>query len=190
MVGEKLREVKKDKHLLRYIVLDIVILCGLLAEFIFFEYGIMKILRYLILAGALFAIAWKDKKEQIILNRHLLILLGVRCVLLILEWLIYPEYGLSIVFSSLMGFLIGTIVFGACYLLSRGGMGAGDVKLMAVLGFFLGGSVIISVMVLAVFCSAIYSIVNLIRKKTSLKAEIPFAPFVMIGTVLAMALGV
>lgn len=89
-----------------------------------------------------------------------------------------------------MGFLIGTIVFGACYLLSRGGMGAGDVKLMAVLGFFLGGSVIISVMVLAVFCSAIYSIVNLIRKKTSLKAEIPFAPFVMIGTVLAMALGV
>lgn len=187
---ENLKKLKDDKSLLRYIIVDAVVFSGLLAEFIFFEYGILKMLRYLILVVALFVIAWKDKKEQIILNKHLMILLGIRCFLLIMEWLMYPAYGLGIIFSAVMGFLIGAIVFGICYLLSRGGMGAGDVKLMAVLGFYLGGSVIMSVMVLAVFCSAIYSIINLIRKKTSLKAEIPFAPFVMIGTILAMALGV
>lgn len=187
---EKLKHIREDKLLLRYIIFGIVIFGGLLTEFIFLEYGIIKILRYLILVEALVMIAWKDKREKIILNKHLMVLLGIRCILLILEWLLYPDYGLGILFSSILGFLIGLAVFGICYIVSRGGMGAGDVKLMAVLGFYLGGSVVISVMVLSVFCSAIYSIVNLVRKRTSLKAEIPFAPFVMIGTVLAMALGV
>lgn len=186
---EKLKNIKKDKFLLRYTIFNLMIFWGLLAEFLFWEYGIMKIIRYLVLVEALFVIAWKDKKEKIILNKDLAILLGVRCLLFVFEWLLYPNYGLGIVFSSLLGFLIGAAVFGICYIVSRGGLGAGDVKLMAVLGFYLGGSMLISTMVLAVFCSALYSIVNLIRKKTSLKAEIPFAPFVMMGTVLAMALG-
>lgn len=190
MVIEKLKNIKEDKSLLRYIIFGIVIFIGLLVEFYFFEYGTMKIVRYLILVEALVLIAWKDNKEQIILNKHLIILFGIRCFLLILEWLVYPDYGLAIFFSSVLGFLIGAAVFGICYIVSRGGLGAGDVKLIAVIGFYLGGSVIISIMILSVFCTAIYSTVNLIRKKTSLKAEIPFAPFVMIGTVLAMALGV
>lgn len=188
-IKEKAKNALQEKAVRRYAIVNIIVLIALLCEFIAFEYGILKILRYLVLVQGLFVIAWKDHKEQIILNNHLMILMGIRTFLLICEWLVYPTYGLSILLSSLMGALIGILVFGICYLVSRGGMGAGDVKLMAVLGFYVGRSVIMSVMILAVLSSAIYSIVNLIRKKTSLKAEIPFAPFIMIGTILAMALG-
>lgn len=187
---EKYKQIIKDKKLVGYIVVNVMSMVALLSEFIFFQYGILKIVRYLILAEALFIIAWKDKKEHIILNKHLVILLFIRIFLILCEWLTYPEYGMSILISAAMGMLMSALVFGLCYLLSRGGMGAGDVKLMIVLGLYVGGSVIMQIMILSVIASAIYSIVNLIRKKTSLKAEIPFAPFVLIGTILAMALGV
>ncbi len=189
VIKEKIKNLFEQKGMLKYVISNVIVMGVLLFEFISFGYGALKIIRYLILIQGLFVIAWKDHKEQIILNKHLLILAGIRTFLLICEWLVYPTYGLSILFSSIMGALIGTLVFGICYLVSKGGMGAGDVKLITVLGFYVGRSVIMSVMVLAVLCSAVYSVVNLIRKKTSLKAEIPFAPFIMIGTVLAMALG-
>ena len=42
---------------------------------------------------------------------------------------------------------------------------------------------------LSVMVSAIYSVVMLLLKKIKLKEEIPFAPFIFVGTALTMALG-
>ena len=47
-----------------------------------------------------------------------------------------------------------------------------------------------AVIVTTVFSSAVYSIEQLVRKKAKLKDEIAFAPFVWIGLILAMALGI
>lgn len=189
-MADKLKQYIGSKAVRRYMLLDLIAAIGLLCEFIAFEYGVLKILRYLVLIQALFVIAWKDRKEHVISNKYLAVLFGIRTILLICEWIVYPTYGLSIFFSALLGLVIGAGVFGLCYLISRGGMGAGDVKLMGVLGYYLGGSAIMPVMILTVLASGLYSIVNLILKKTSLKTEIPFGPFVLIGTLLGMALGV
>lgn len=187
---EHIKKVLGDKHKRNYLFLNILVVVILIIEFVMFKYGPLKIVKYIVLVEALFLIAWKDSKEKIIRNKHLLWMTGFRAFLLVVEWIIYPSYGFSILMGSLMGALIGFLVFGLCYLVSRGGMGAGDVKLVTVLGFYLGGAVIMPVMILVVLSSAIYSIVNLARKKTNLKAEIPFAPFVLLGTILAMMLGV
>ena len=186
---EKIKAFAGDRPLRRYGVLAVIVLAALLCEFIAFQYGALKIIRYLFLVGALFLIAWKDWKEKVILNRHLKILIASRLFLLVCEWLVYPEYGFTILLSTLMGFVIGGAVFGICYLISRGGMGAGDVKLISVLGLYLGGSVIMPAMILIVGSSAVFNIFNLIRKKTDLKSEVPFGPFVLLGSILAMALG-
>ena len=43
---------------------------------------------------------------------------------------------------------------------------------------------------LTIMISAVYSIVLLLLKKIKLKEEIPFAPFVLIGTILTLAIGI
>lgn len=187
---ELFKEINHSKIMRNFLLLNLFAAAALLTVFVLFEYGPLKILRYIVLIEALFLIAWKDSQEKIIMNKHLLWMTGFRAFLLVVEWIVYPTYGFSIMSGSVMGMLIGFSVFGLCYLVSRGGMGAGDVKLIMVLGFYLGGSAIVSVMILTALSAAIYSAVSLLRKKTDLKAEIPFAPFILIGTVIAMLLGV
>ena len=71
----------------------------------------------------------------------------------------------------------------------KGGLGMGDVKLAAVLGWYLGGALIWFDLVISLSLAAIYSIVQLIRKKLNMKDSIPLAPFFSVGTVLILLLG-
>lgn len=75
------------------------------------------------------------------------------------------------------------------YFISKGGVGMGDVKLLGTVGSYVGISSIMPVAFLTVLVSAFYSIALLLLKKISLKEEIPFAPFVLAGTILTIALG-
>ena len=73
--------------------------------------------------------------------------------------------------------------------ISKGGIGMGDIKLFAVVGSYMGSGSILAVIFLTVMASAAYSAVMLLFKKVKWKEEIPFAPFILVGTVLTMALG-
>ena len=183
------KEQLKQKKFRILLILLILVLVGFIAEFCLFQYGFLKILRYLILLTGLFLIAWIDQKEKRIPNKILMILLILRVFILAAEWLMYPEFGLSMAFSAGLGMLFGGGLFFVAYLVSRGGIGFGDVKLFAVIGVYMGSGSIFSVVFLTVVVSAVYSIVMLILKKIKLKEEIPFAPFVLIGAILSMALG-
>lgn len=189
-MNNDIKSLLSDKLIRKYALIALILLCGLLTEFItLFGYGALKIIRYLVLVAGLFVIAWIDRKEHLIYNKHLLILLLIRLALLVAEWILYPEFGMGMLISAFMGLLLGGGVFWLCYLVSRGGMGAGDVKLMAVVGFYIGNNIILPAMVVIVVTSAIYNGVKLLLKRTSMKEEIPFAPFVLIGTIITMALG-
>lgn len=162
---------------------------GLSAIFSVFSYNILKILRYLILYAALFLTAWIDQGNKRIPNKILKVLLGIRGILIILEWLVFPKLGLAVLISALLGMLFGGGMFLLAHFLTKGGVGMGDVKLLAVIGAYMGSGSIMAVAFLSVAASAFYSIVMLLLKKIKLKEEIPFAPFIFIGTVLTMALG-
>lgn len=163
---------------------------GLGVEFTLFQYGVLKILRYLILICCLSVIGWIDYKSRKIPNRFLLVMLVLRTVLLFAECLLYGELWMSVMISAFMGFVFAGGMFLLCYLISRGGVGAGDVKLFAVLGYYVGAGAVFSVTFLTVLTAAVFSVAALFAKKVSLKKEIPFAPFIFLGTVLTMALGV
>lgn len=162
---------------------------ALTAEWIAFAYDIWKILRYLVLLAALFQIAWIDQKSKRIPNKILKALLVLRGLFLIPEWLAYPKFGLALVMSAGMGALLGGGMFLLAHVISKGGVGMGDVKLMAVIGCYVGSGSILSAAFLSVMSSAAYSITMLMFKKIKLKEEIPFAPFIFVGTMLTMALG-
>lgn len=183
------REQWKDKKFRMFLIAALAVIVGLLLEFYVFSYGIWKVLRYLVLTAALFFIAWIDQKSKRIPNQALKILLTVRGILLVFEWLAYPELGLAVLISVVLGALMGGGLFLLAHFISKGGVGMGDVKLFIVIGLYMGSGSIMAAVFLSVMASALYSIVMLLLKKIKLKEEIPFAPFIFIGTVLTMALG-
>ena len=76
------------------------------------------------------------------------------------------------------------------YLVSRGRwMGFGDVKLAVLLGLILGFPNILVGLFLAFFIGAILGIALMILQKRNLKSQLPFAPFLIFGTFLAMFWG-
>jgi prepilin signal peptidase PulO-like enzyme (type II secretory pathway) len=80
--------------------------------------------------------------------------------------------------------------FLAIFLISRGRwMGFGDVKLAVLMGFLLGLPNVLVALFLAFFFGAIIGIILMVFKNKSLKSEIPFGPFLIIGTFIAMLYG-
>jgi leader peptidase (prepilin peptidase)/N-methyltransferase len=63
-------------------------------------------------------------------------------------------------------------------------MGFGDVKLGFLIGFFLGWPAVVVALFSAFFIGAIIGIVLIMFKKKKLKSEVPFGPFLIIGTFL------
>ncbi len=76
------------------------------------------------------------------------------------------------------------------YLISKGNwMGFGDVKFAFAMGFFLGFPEIAIALFLSFLIGAIVGVLIIALKKKNIKSEIPFAPFLVIGSFLAFFLG-
>lgn len=139
----------------------------------------------LYLMAELFRIAWIDSKQKIIPNKSLSGLLSVRVFLLVIECSLY---GMENVMEYAAGFFIGGGMFLLCYLVTKGGLGAGDVKLFAVLGLYLGSRRIFTAAFLSVFFAAVYTGIKALLRRTNWKKEIPLGPFVFLGTAAAIIL--
>jgi leader peptidase (prepilin peptidase)/N-methyltransferase len=82
------------------------------------------------------------------------------------------------------------VFFGTIVLISRGRwMGLGDVKLAFLMGLFLGWPNILVALLIAVFLGAIIGLGLVIAGQKKLRSEIPFGPFLVTGTFIALFLG-
>lgn len=68
-------------------------------------------------------------------------------------------------------------------------MGMGDIKLLAVVGLFLGWRLTIAGIFLAIIFAAVFSLALILMKKHNRKSRIAFGPFIAMGTILAMTYG-
>jgi len=97
-------------------------------------------------------------------------------------------------FNSLLGvvsgggslFLIATVYQ---WLVKREGMGGGDVKLLAMIGAFLGWKAVILTILLGSFIGSITGIIVMVSKGKDFKYAIPFGPFLSIGAGIALFYG-
>ena len=169
------------------------LVCAVLGGIAFFAYGYggLKMARYFILMFALCWLAAVDAKEQIVPNKAILWLVGIRLLLLVTEVFVYRNSGLikELIMVPIIGMLIGGGVFLVAHLITRNGIGMGDVKLFLTIGFYVGSTVIFPAMVLSLACMAVYGIVMVCRKKLSMKEKVPFVPFVAIGTIITLLMG-
>lgn len=131
-------------------------------------------------------LAWNDWRYRKIPNRILVFLLAARGVWIWKEWVLCPETGKGLLLFGGKGFLLGGGTFLMCRVFSGGGIGAGDVKLAAVLGWWLGSRRFLKAVFLAALPALGYCVVLLFIYKKGRKHQIPLAPFLWFGTVMAM----
>jgi leader peptidase (prepilin peptidase)/N-methyltransferase len=96
--------------------------------------------------------------------------------------------------AALIGALLGAgILYGIAwgyYLWRREeGMGMGDVKMLAMVGAFLGWKAVLVTLILASFSGAIIGVILLSLERGGMKLALPFGTFLAIGTVIAMFAG-
>ncbi len=130
-----------------------------------------------------------DYWERVVPNKILLILI-VFGVLVVgfqgtRDMSIIPD----LLTTMVVGFLFSLISFLSVYLLSKGSLGSGDVKLALLLGIFLTGEYVVRTIFYGCLVSALFSIIQLLRKKLTRKDEIPFVPFLYIGLIITYFMG-
>jgi len=135
-----------------------------------------------------YAAAVCDINNKRIPNKLILIMLGSWFVSVLPGLFLNTDATLPLIKDSLLGFLFGGGIFLSIYLLSKKGLGGGDVKFMAVCGLYLGINRSISTILFGTFLSAIVGLSLILLKKLGRKDPIPLAPFLYIGILIALFL--
>ena len=87
--------------------------------------------------------------------------------------------------DSLLGAVIGFSLLLLIAIVSKGGMGGGDIKLFAVLGLVVGTKTVLLSFFLATFYGAFFGLIGMLFNKVKKRKPIPFGPFIAIGTLTA-----
>ena len=96
--------------------------------------------------------------------------------------------------DSLLGVLVGggslACVAGIYYLLTRNeGMGMGDIKLLAMLGAFMGWKAILPTIFIGSLIGSLVGVPLMLIKRASGKLAIPFGPFLSLGAIIYLLWG-
>ncbi len=91
--------------------------------------------------------------------------------------------------DSILGAVAGTVIILLIILVSRGGMGAGDMKLMALIGFYVGLRGTAVVLLLGFIFGALVGITFMILGRVSRKDALPFAPYLALASLFQVFWG-
>jgi leader peptidase (prepilin peptidase) / N-methyltransferase len=96
--------------------------------------------------------------------------------------------------DALLGVLLGAgVLYGIAigYYLLRGeeGMGMGDVKMLAMIGAFLGWRAVLLTLILSSFAGALVGVIMLSSKGGSMRHALPFGTFLAVGALVSMIAG-
>lgn len=165
----------------RYPVVEL--LSGGLFLATYLHYGLTPgLLAGLVFLGFMVAITFIDLDHQIILD-GMLALLAV-CGLGLQLWT-----GAVGIVNMLIGAGAGGGLLLLLAILSRGGMGGGDVKFAAALGFWLGWPGILLGLFIGFVLGGVISLLLLASGLRGRKDFIPFGPFIAIGAWIALLYG-
>lgn len=159
------------------------LLTGLLFAFSFYHIGFhWELLATLTLISLLHIITVSDLAYMIIPDKVLLFFVFI----FIIERIFIP---ISPWYDPILGAVVG---FGLLFLIavvSKGGMGGGDIKLFGVIGIVLGLTNTLLTFFFAALLGSVIGMIGLLAKKVKRKNPIPFGPFIAAGALLAYFYG-
>jgi leader peptidase (prepilin peptidase) / N-methyltransferase len=163
-------------------------LTALMALLLFWKFGLtLKFLAAFIFVSALILITFIDIDHQIIPD--VISLPGIPiCFLLSVFLMKLP------LLEAALGLLIGG---GSLYLIAvlyelatkREGMGGGDIKLLAMMGAFLGWKSLLFILLVSSLVGAVVGIAVMLAKGGDMKYAVPFGPFLSIAATAYLFVG-
>ena len=179
----------------RYFVVEL--LMGALAAALLPRVGLgLGYFAYFVFVASLIVITFIDLDERIVPDVVSLPGIGLGLLLSIVNWLL-PMDPLSVLpspMSSLIGILLGGgsllgVAWAYQLFTGREGMGGGDVKLLAMVGSFLGWPAIPVALFFASLTGSLVGLGLMIQKQADGKLALPFAPFLCLGAILHLFIG-
>ncbi len=143
--------------------------------------NLVQLPQYILFWDCILISSWIDFHVKKMPNLIFLILLGARTVGIFAEMAHQPEEIISLILGSFSGMLLGGGIILICRLISRGGIGAGDVKLFALVGYYFGIIPMMNILFYTVFLAAFGAIILLLTKKAKMKSTLALGPFAFIG---------
>lgn len=144
----------------------------------------LMMMAVLLLFGYLAAMV--DITEKRIPNKLVGAMLGAWILIIVPQLFVQTEYALVLIISDFAGFVMSGLLFLIVYMVSRKGLGGGDVKFMAVAGLYLGARAALATMLYGSILAAVTGGILILSKRMTPKGTIPLAPFLYIGMILAM----
>lgn len=155
-----------------------------------YGYTLISRVSLTILAATALLIGRIDRRKMIIPNEIVLALLGIRILTLAGEFVVDKLPAKEILFDTFAGMLAATAIFLVARIFSKGSVGMGDIKLLAVVGMYVGVGTVLPLLMVTVFSSLVYSVVMIARKAISKKDTMSFAPFIAMGIVTVVLMGI
>ncbi|WP_417899424.1 A24 family peptidase [Bacillus haimaensis] len=91
--------------------------------------------------------------------------------------------------NHLIGLLVGFAIPALVAMLSKGGMGGGDIKLFAVLGFVLGWKMVILAFFLSSLIGMIAALIGMLFGKVKKGVPFPFGPSIAVAALISYFVG-
>jgi leader peptidase (prepilin peptidase)/N-methyltransferase len=164
------------------------LLTAIMALLLFWKFGLsLKLLCAFIFTCSLIVITFIDLKHQIIPD--VITLPGIPvCFLMAVFAMGIPWL------EAALGLLIGggilyAIALGYELIRKAEGMGGGDIKLLAMLGAFLGWKSLFFILFISSFLGAIVGITVMLVKGRDMKYAVPFGPFLSAGAIAYLFCG-
>lgn len=142
---------------------------------------IIQDLIYALMLLVLIVIAVIDSKQKII-NQKLLYLLLIGSIPSI-----YINNNIN-AFGAISAAILIFVMLGIVHYISRNALGFGDVKLCSCIAPYLGIEKAFSMLFIAMIACGLAALILLCVNKSNKYRELPFAPFVAIGTIAALIL--
>jgi len=176
----------QEKISLRYPVVEAI--TAVMSLLLFWKFGLsLKYLFSFVFTAALIVITFIDLDLQIIPD--VITLPGI------------PLFFLAAVFFmdvKVMEALLGLFIGGGClfaiafvyeFITKREGMGGGDIKLLAMMGAFLGWKSLFFILFVSSLLGAVVGISTMIAKGKDMKYAVPFGPFLSVAAVAYLFVG-
>jgi len=160
------------------------LITGFLFAAVYYVYGFTpEAIMVLLFFSMLVIITVSDLAYRLIPDK---VLLPFFLIFLVMRFFIHPD---ETYISHLVGMVLGFTIFFVIALLSKGGVGGGDIKLYAVIGLFFGYPLLLVTILLSTFLGSIYGIFIMLLQGANRKTEVPFGPFIAFGSVVALFFG-
>ena len=164
---------------------------GLIFAVLSWHYGLSPELGIVAFYACLFIVVFViDLEHELILNK---VVYPAMIVALLLALVPQPWLTRWIVVNGVanaaLGGGVGFAIFLVIAIVSRGGMGWGDVKLVALIGLAVGFPLVLFSIILGAILGSIVALALMIAKKRKFRETLPFGPFLALAAMVTLLWG-